>query len=123
MPDELKAYRIVFRRSAAALFTSDWTRFAPSQAAAEADAARALDEETAGSGVLILVQPTADPRSAAPRPATYADWQKALELEFIAATGIDLRDCADLPFRDWYDDELTPAQAAQEAMEQLDLAE
>lgn len=117
----LLPFRIVWRRSAAALITSDWTRFAPDLAAATAAAEAAIADETGGAGVLILVQPTADPRAQAPRPATFDDWRKSLDLAFLAATGLDLRDMPDCPFSDWYEDGLGPEDAVELALVELEI--
>ena len=65
----LAAYLITWKRHPFARTLHTWTRFAPDDVMALLSAAEAITNETAGEGVIVSVEPTADPRNADPLDA------------------------------------------------------
>jgi len=47
---------------------------------------------------------------------TFEQWMKAADLACMAKAGLSLLDLPDVPFRDFYEDEMAPADAADEAL-------
>lgn len=47
---------------------------------------------------------------------TYDKWLEVLDRTVIARTGLSVHDLPDVPFRDWYRDEMSPADAATQAL-------
>jgi hypothetical protein len=48
---------------------------------------------------------------------TFTEWMRAVDQEVEIVCGLGTSDLADKPYRDWFDDEYTPAEAAQELLE------
>lgn len=53
---------------------------------------------------------------------TYALWMQAVDSEVWRLVGLSVHDLADVEFRSWYDDELSPAEVARMAIEADDFA-
>ena len=53
----------------------------------------------------------------APRNYTFGEWMTAVNNEVQAIIGLGIADLEDHPFRDWFTDEMTPAEAAHIAIE------
>ena len=47
---------------------------------------------------------------------TFAQWMRAVDEAVQATAGLSVHDLADQPFRDWYEDGLTPQEAAEETL-------
>lgn len=47
---------------------------------------------------------------------TFEVWFAEVNKKLRAATGLDARDLPDCPYYDWYDDGVTPANAAKRAL-------
>lgn len=47
---------------------------------------------------------------------TFAQWMRAVDEAVYATAGVSVHDLADQPFRDWYEDGLTPQEAAEETL-------
>lgn len=50
-------------------------------------------------------------------PDTYDKWLEAVDQQVIDRTGLSVHDLPDMPFREWYDDDVAPADAALEALD------
>lgn len=48
---------------------------------------------------------------------TFQQWMRAVDSEVYALAGVSVHDLADQTFRDWYDDEIEPSEAAEMALE------
>ena len=48
---------------------------------------------------------------------TFREWMKLVDTEIERLCGLSYRDLDDAPYRDWYDAELDPLEAAEEALE------
>ena len=55
-------------------------------------------------------------RTVVPDAIEYEQWMRDVDAEVIARTGMSVHDLADVAFRDWYDDGITPAKAAARAI-------
>ena len=49
--------------------------------------------------------------------APLEQWMRALDRAVGQRVGVSVHDLSDQPFRDWYDDGITPAQAARLAIQ------
>lgn len=47
---------------------------------------------------------------------TFEEWMKDVDIEIERFVGMSNMELADQPYRDWYDDEVTPHQAAVRAL-------
>lgn len=47
---------------------------------------------------------------------TFKQWMAQVNREVSRIAGLSVYDLADQPFRDWYEDGLTPAEAAEETL-------
>jgi len=47
----------------------------------------------------------------------FRHWMLRVNNSVVIRTGLDVEDLADMPYRDWFDDGLTPAQAARLALQ------
>lgn len=47
---------------------------------------------------------------------TFDAWMTKVDSKVIRTVGLSVHDLADQPFRDWYDDDMTPDEAAQLAL-------
>lgn len=52
-----------------------------------------------------------------PTPS-FDQWLQAVDLAVSAIAGVSVHDLADQPFRDWYDDEMSPQEAARTMLEE-----
>lgn len=50
-------------------------------------------------------------------PDTYDKWLEAVDQQVISRTGLSVHDLPDMPFREWYNDDVDPADAALEALD------
>ena len=48
---------------------------------------------------------------------TFEQWMTKVDKIIGLMTGLSVYDLPDCPFRDWYDDEFSPAQAARKALQ------
>jgi hypothetical protein len=48
---------------------------------------------------------------------TFGKWMRAVDVAVMRVIGLSIHDLADQPFRDWYEDGITPTQAARLALE------
>lgn len=46
----------------------------------------------------------------------FAAWMDAVDRNCYAIAGLSIHDLADMPFRDWFDDGVTPNEAARQAL-------
>ena len=47
---------------------------------------------------------------------TFEEWKEAVDEEVFARTGLSADDLPDVCYRDWYDDDVSPASAARRAL-------
>lgn len=47
---------------------------------------------------------------------SFREWMKQVNQEVIRIAGVSVQDLADQPFRDWYESEITPHEAAIELL-------
>ena len=55
-----------------------------------------------------------------PIQTTFKNWMASVDAALDAKCGLSSSDLADCPFHDWFDDEVTPAEAAQMTLEYND---
>jgi hypothetical protein len=48
---------------------------------------------------------------------TFEQWMKGVDSALLKISGLTHRDIADQPWRDWFDDEVPPKEAAEMALE------
>lgn len=48
---------------------------------------------------------------------TFEQWMQKVDSKVGAMTGLSVHDLADQPFRDWFDDGMSPREAALETLE------
>lgn len=52
-----------------------------------------------------------------PKKLTFEEWMKAVDIIVMSISGVGVYDLPDCTYRDWYDDECTPREAAEWALE------
>jgi hypothetical protein len=48
---------------------------------------------------------------------TFKQWLAAVDDKLVAKSGLGVRDLADQPYHDWYDDDMSPTEAAEQVLE------
>lgn len=51
---------------------------------------------------------------------TYEEWLKKVDAEVVRRVGLSVHDLPDCPFRDWYDDKVSPKTAAGRAIKRAE---
>lgn len=65
------------------------------------------EAEISDDGDLVLIGP--NPRTA---KQTFESWMAGVDKAVLKKAFVSVHDLADMPFRDWYEDGITPSQAA-----------
>ena len=54
---------------------------------------------------------------------TYNQWMREVDCQVAGIAGVSVHDLPDCPFRDWYEDNVTPVEAAAWALEEAGFPE